>query len=121
MAENIVKKNRLYAIQFSEHSEPSEIIMNAEIGRKGFKGICYLTPPSHGHMIRGKVTKKTKNGFKFKEIDNPEEWIFTEVTYENFCSKYYKIVYGGATLKDEVSSTEELEKYYHDHFPNYAD
>ena len=120
MTSNIVKRDKLYVIQHPGKKKPSELIMDAQINKR-FKGIWFLTPPSHGHMIRGKVIRKTENGFIFRRDGDPGDWIFTEVTYENFCNEYYKIVYGGAILKDEVSSTEELEKYYHDHFPNYAD
>lgn len=122
MEKVIVDKNKLYALRFPWDKEATEIIMNAEIGRHGFQGICYLTPPAHGHMIRGKIGNKTKYGFTFiAEEDEQQEWEFTEVTYENLTSKYHKLVYGWNILKEQIHSTEELEDYYHNNFPDYVD
>ena len=122
MSKAIVDRNKLYALRFPWDKEAAEIIMNAEIDRGDFKGICYLSPPAHGHMIRGKIGNKTKHGFTFIADENElQEWEFTEVTYENLTSKYHKLVYGWDTLEEQIHSTEELEDYYHSNFPDYAD
>lgn len=117
-----VDKTKLYALRREGEKEASEIVMNTETGWHDFKGICYLTPPDRGHMIKGKVGDATDNGFMFiaDRGNRLEEWEFTEVTYDNFKEKYHKLVYGGEKLVEQCNSTKELEDYFHDNFPDYT-
>ena len=120
---NIVDKGKLYALRFPKDKTASEIVMNVETDREGFAGICYLTPPDRGHMINGKVEGLTWNGFSFiadQGKGHRERWEFTEVTYDNFREEFYRIVYGGEQLLEQIHSTKELEDYYHENFPDYT-
>lgn len=113
--------NKIYVIRFPGDEEASEIVMNVETERKGFSGICYLTPPDHGHMIQGHPEKLTKDGFIFMSTGYmPGKWEFTELTYDSFREKYYKLVYGGEQLVKLVHNTRELQDYYHENFPDYT-
>lgn len=121
----IADKNKLYAIRRPQDKTASEIVMNVETDRAGFAGICYLTPPDRGHMIEGKVEGLTWDGFAFIADqgggkDRRERWEFIEVTYDNFKKEFYKIVYGGEKLLEQVHNTQELQDYYHANFPDYA-
>lgn len=116
---------KLYALRFHGDKEASEIVMNVETEREGFSGICYLTPPDHGHMIHGQMGKQTTDGFTFIADQgggkkHMEEWEFTEVTYDSFREKYYKIVYGGEQLAKQFHNTQDMEDYYHANFPDYT-
>lgn len=123
--QKIIDKGKLYALRFPREEKPSEIVMNVEIDHRGFEGICYLTPPDHGHMIAGKVGGKTRDGFTFiadygEGKKHRETWEFTEITYDNFKEEFYKLAYGGEQLLEQVHNTKELEDYYHSNFPDYT-
>lgn len=114
----VVDRSKVYAIRMPRRDEATSIALYAEMGYEGFNGICYLTPPERGHMIEGKLGKKTKTGFTF----TAERWDnrtmeFIEVTYENFRSDYHKLVEGSNEILAEVSTTEELQDWFHRAFP----
>ena len=116
----MIEKNGLYAIRRAEDKAATEIVMNIETDREGFNGICYLTPPCHGHMIEGEIVGETENGFSFMPDRQRRAWDFIRITYENFKAEFHKLAYGGEKLLEEVGSTEELEAYYHRNFPDFA-
>ena len=111
---------KLYAIHFPDGS--SEIVMKVTTDRKGFKGVCYLSPPDHGHMINGIVETQTENGFIFlaERGEQSERWEFTEMTYDIFKDGFFEQVYGGEQLLEKVHNTEELVDYYYSNFPDYT-
>ena len=111
---------KLYAVNFPDGA--SEIVMKVTTDRKGFKGICFLTPPDRGHMIKGSVETQTENGFIFlaDRGGQRERWEFSEMTYDKFKDGFYKQVYGGAQLLERIHNTEELVDYYYSNFPDYT-
>lgn len=115
---NIVDKNKIYAVKKTSDKAARELVIYVDPNFRNFKGICYLTPGERGHLIEGRLGKKTDTGFTFisKGFD-AGVWEFTEVTYENFKEEYYKIVEAGDELLSQVSNTAELEDYYHRNFP----
>ena len=118
MAEEIVDRNKIYAVRFRENGKASDIAIYAQLGYRGFNGICYLSPPERGHMIEGALEKKTSTGFIFIASQQENEKIeFIEVTYENFKSEFYKIVSHPEEVLAQVSNTQELIEYYHRTFP----
>lgn len=119
MAKNqgFVDRNKVYAIQLADMDRPTGIALYAEMGYEGFNGICYLTPPERGHMIEGKLGKETKRGFTFKPDGRKGEWEFIEVTYENFRSDYHRLVEGSDEILAAVSTTQELQDWFHREFP----
>ena len=116
---NIVDKNKIYALKMTNDKSAKGIAMYVDPDYHGFKGICYLNPGCRGHMIEGKLGEKTETGFTFiSEGHEPGVWEFIELTYENFKNEYYKIVEAGEELLAQVSNTAELEEFYHKHFPD---
>lgn len=115
---NIADKNKIYALRKTSDKAARELVIYVDPNFSDFKGICYLTPGGRGHMIEGKLGKKTDTGFTFisKGFD-AGVWEFTEVTYENFKGEFYKIVEAGDELLAQVSNTAELEEFYHRNFP----
>lgn len=110
----IVDPKKIYVIRMTDEKEPVSIAMNVDLAFRDFKGICYLTPPDRPHMIKGKMGKKTENGFTFiSEGFEPGEWEFTELTYDVLKAGFYKHIYGGKQLLEQVHSTQELQDYYH--------
>ena len=118
MTEEIVDRNKVYAVRFRENEEATDIALYAEMGYRGFEGICYLSPPERGHMIEGKLGKKTKTGFIFIAPQwRTPEIEFIEITYENFKNEFYKVVSHPEEVLAQVSNTQELIDYYHRTFP----
>lgn len=116
----MIDQNKIYAIKRADRKAADELVMNVETDRDGFYGICYLTPPSHGHMIEGEIIAENDNGFTFMPDDQRRAWEFIEVTYENFKQEFYKLAYGGEKMLETIHSTEELEAFYHENFPDFA-
>ena len=123
--QKIADRGKLYTIRRPKEKTAGELVMNVETDREGFAGICYLTPPDRGHMIPGKVGDLTWDGFTFI-VDygggksRREKWEFIEITYDNFKSEFYRLVYGGEKLVEQFNNTKELEDYFHDNFPDYT-
>ena len=65
MQKEIVDYNKVYAVRFRENDIATDIALYAQLGYRGFEGICYLSPPERGHMIRGELGEKTSTGFTF--------------------------------------------------------
>lgn len=115
---DMVNKSRIYAYRWPGEAEAIGLAMYVDPDYHGFKGICFLTPPHRGHMIEGELGKKTETGFTFISWGFAAgEWEFTELTYENFKSEYHVLAEGSDEILSEVSSTEELQEWYHSHFP----
>ena len=115
--QDFVDRNKIYAIRTADSDRATGIALYAEMGYEGFAGICYLTPPERGHMIDGTLGKKTSRGFTFQPDGRTGEWEFIEVTYENFCKEYRQLVEGSEEILAEVSTTEELQDWFHRAFP----
>lgn len=113
-----VDKNKIYAVKWG-NSPASHLAMYADPAFNGFEGICYLTPGERGHMIEGRLGEKTETGFTFypERLKEDGVWEFIEVTYDNFKEEFYKIVISGDTILEKVSTTKELENWYHKEFP----
>lgn len=117
-AKQIVDRNKVYAIRMPGRDQATSIALYVEMSYEGFNGICYLTPPERGHMIEGKLGKRTPLGFTFiAERWEKQEMEFIEVTYENFQNEYNKIVSRPEQILKQVSNTQELQDWYHRNFP----
>lgn len=116
----IADPQKIYIYRFP-HTEFLEVAMDVDISRKKFDGICFQTTSGHGHAIKGKVGRKTESGFTFvSEGFEPGEWEFKELTYDVLKAGFYKHLYGGERLLKKVHNTQELQDYYHEHFPDYG-
>lgn len=113
---DMVDSGKLYAYRFPGEKECSDFALGVDPDYHGFKGICFLSPPRHPHMVHGKLGRKTATGFTFiaaKDAYAPGEWEFVELTYENFRDKYCKICMdGGKSVLAEVSNTQELIEFF---------
>ncbi len=111
----MIDKNRIYAVKRPGDKRIKEVILYPDLDYRGFKGICYLTPPNRPHMIDGKLIRETAAGFSFK-TKHGEVWEFTEVTYDNL-NDCAGAIEGIEEIKAAVSSTEELQDWYHREYP----
>lgn len=112
---------KIYMIRFPGEAEAKTIAMNVDTSGKKFDGIRYLTPPDRDHMIEGKVGGQTKDGFQFTSTGyRSGKWEFTELTYDVLKAGFYKHIYGGEQLLEQVHNTQELQDYYHENFPDYT-
>lgn len=115
---------KLYAIKFPDEEESSEIVLNVEFWNdpptehsNGFKGICYLTPPERGHMIRGEIIEEHEWGFIFHSDGAFEgNWTFTEVTLDSFIEVYGECVMGSSHIASQVANTKELQDWFYKEF-----
>lgn len=109
-----VDYNKLYAIKFADEKEASDFAIMANPDYQGFNGICYCSPPSRGHMIKGHLGRKTAAGFTFiSEGYARGEWEFIEVTYENFRDIYCRICLdGGRSALKSAHNTQELIDFF---------
>lgn len=112
----IVDNGKLYAYRLPGEKKFFDFALKVDPDYHGFKGICFVSPPRHPHMIKGKLGGKTATGFTFiadKDAYAPGEWEFVELTYENFRDEFCKICMdGGESVLAEVSNTEELIEFY---------
>ena len=112
----IVDNGKLYAYRLPGEKKFFDFALKVDPDYHGFKGICFVSPPRHPHMIKGKLGKKTATGFTIiadKDAYAPGEWEFVELTYENFRDEFCKICMdGGESVLAEVSNTEELIEFY---------
>ena len=116
----MVDKNKIYACRKPKEKNAAEIVLYVDADFPGFKGICFLSPPDHGHMIRGQLGQETEDGFTFiadKGTYAAGEWEFIEITYDNFKQEYHKLAEGSEEILVAVSNTQELQDWYHLNFP----
>ncbi len=114
---DMVDKDKIYAVKFPGDKQANSLAMNVDPNYKNFKGICFLTPFDRGHMIEGKLGRKTKTGFTFISSGFASgEWEFIELTYENFCNDYRRLVEGSDEILAKVKNTQELQDWYHGRF-----
>lgn len=117
----IADPEKIYTIRMPGEKEPESIAMDVDTSGKKIDGICFLTPPDHGHAIRGKIGDRKKNGFTFISKGYKQgEWEFEELTYDVLKAGFYKHIYGGEQLLELVHNTQELQDYYHENFPDYT-
>lgn len=114
----MVDENKIYATKL-EGLTAEALALYVTENFNGIPGIAYYTPGSRSHLFNGSITETTKDGFVFTNAEDrfPKKITFTEVTYETFKDRYYKVVLGGKDILSEVSNTQELEDWYHKHFP----
>ena len=78
----IVDNGKLYAYRLPGEKKFFDFALKVDPDYHGFKGICFVSPPRHPHMIKGKLGKKTATGFTFiadKDAYAPGEWEFVEL------------------------------------------
>lgn len=113
--------NKIYIYKFPGDTEFKAIAMDVDASREKFNGICFLTPPDRAHMIEGRIGKQTEHGFTFiSKGFRPGEWEFEELTYDVLKAGFYKHIYAGEKLLEQVHNTQELQDYYHENFPDYT-
>lgn len=78
--------------------------------------ICF-DDTDRGHAIEGTIREKYDNGFKFEDKDG-REWVFREVTIQEFRHHIYKTVYNGKDIAKLCTTTEDLWEYYRKQFPD---
>ncbi len=121
-------KGYLYEITFPEgHGVSRGFAVGVEFrdnpsreGISGFKGLCYLTPPDRGHMIRGEQKSGDSERFVFTSSKTFQgDWTLTRITKENFLERCQGIVMGCVEINEECKTTEELEDWFYSRFlPN---
>lgn len=118
MAE-INTEGKVYFIRYPWEEKATHIALQVDTAYKGFEGICFIEPPCRPHMIEGSIGEKTENGFTFHQSSGGT-WELVEMTHENFTQEFYKYVTGGKQLAERYQTTEELEAYYSENFPDYS-
>ena len=112
---------KIYTVRMAGDAEANMVAMDVDDSGETIDGICFLTPPDHGHAISGRMGKQTENGFTFLSKGYAKgEWEFAELTYDVLKAGFYKHLYGGEHLLELVHSTEEIREYYHKNFPSYV-
>ncbi len=118
-------KGNLYEIEFPEGHEASRgFAVGAELwdnppteGTSGFKGLCYLTPPDRGHMVRGEVKSGDSAQFVFTSAKAFQgDWTLTRITKENFLELCQGLVVGCSAINDKCRTTEELENWFNSRY-----
>lgn len=70
-----------------------------------------------GHMIKGEIARETQDGFVFRSDGfKPGEWIFKELTIEDFRRKYCKLVGAGEAIAAKINTTEDLHEWFRKQF-----
>ena len=67
----IVDSGKLYAYRLPGEKKFFDFALKVDPDYHGFKGICFVSPPRHPHMIKGKLGKKTATGFTFIADTHP--------------------------------------------------
>ena len=80
-------------------------------------GLLAFHDTIRGHGIEGKVIKDGEDAFSFLSTGfEPGIWEFKALTIEDFRRETFKIVVNGAHLAQTFQSTDELQKWYWEHF-----
>ncbi len=75
--------------------------------------LWFLSPPDHPHMQPGEVVRGIEDGFVFRcDGYKPGEWIFKELTIEEFRRWIYKHVGMGEAIAAKIHTTEDLHEWY---------
>ncbi len=70
-----------------------------------------------GYMIEGTIKETFENGFSFTDFQN-NEWIFREVTIEEYRHHICKTVHNGPQIAKLCTTTEDLWEYYRKEYPD---
>lgn len=80
------------------------------------KGYLCFHDTQRGHMQKGTITNEYKNGFEFKDASD-QEWIFREVTIQEFRHRISKTVGNGEQIGKLCTTTADLWEFYRKRFP----
>lgn len=89
----------------------------AREGVKGFRGLCYLSPPDRGHMIPGEITSVDGEDFVFTSSGFcAGDWKLKRITMERVLEKNPESTFGTALIGRRFESTLEMERSYYNQF-----
>lgn len=115
-------KGKLYKITFPQGSEAIyDVAVGVEFrDSEKFKGMCYLTPPDRGHMIRGEFKEGNSEAFVFTSTEVFQgDWVLNRITKDNFVTECRGLIVGCSAIDDKCETTEELEEWFYSRFlPN---
>ena len=86
----------------------------------GGKELRFISPPERPHSQPGAVLRETAGGFVFRSDGfMPGEWVFKELTIEEFRRWIAKRVGMGEDIASKITTTDDLHEWYRKtfHFP----
>lgn len=107
-------KGALYIIDKGPHGSNQLCLYVTDTFRSGY--LCF-DDTDRGHMVEGNIVEKYSNGFQFEDAQG-NEWIFREVTIQEFRHHISKNVYNGAAIAKLCTTTEDLWEYYRKEYPD---
>lgn len=87
---------------------------------ENYKALRFISPPNRPHEQRGEVLREIVGGFVFRcDQHQPGEWVFKELTIEEFRRWIYKHVGMGEAIAAKINTTDDLHEWYRKnfHFP----
>lgn len=103
----------LYIVDKGPYGEDQLCLHVTDKFREGY--LCF-DDTDRGHMIRGTIKKRYNNGFLFEDLAE-RQWIFREVTIQEYRHQISKHVTNGKAIAKLCTTTEDLWEYYRRTFP----
>lgn len=107
-------KKALYIIDKSPYGKDQLCLYVTDTFKEGH--LCF-DDTDRGHMIKGSIKEKFTNGFSFED-EKGREWIFREVTIQEYRHHISKNVYNGEHIAKLCTTTEDLWEYYRKKYPD---
>lgn len=115
-----MERRKVYIYKMTSEKDFMDIACDCHMytrSKDGKKQLRFLTPPDRGHSIEGEMLRETEKGFTFQSDGyNPGEWMFKELTIQEFKRKYFKTVVGGEEIAHTIKTTEDLHEWYRKEF-----
>lgn len=109
-------RRKVYYFCWPEEKEYTGLACDCHLHEDDHPGetqLWFLSPPDRGHMIDGELVRHTEDGFIFRaSLCYPGEWIFRELTIEEFRRKIYRHVEEGSILAQVIHTTDDLHEWY---------
>ena len=106
-------RKALYIIDEGPYGADQLCLHVTDSFRDGY--LCF-DDTNRGHMIRGTIKKRYKNGFMF-ESHKGDQWVFREVTIQEYRHRISRKVVNGEAIAKLCTTTEDLWEYYRKAFP----
>lgn len=114
-----IDRRKVYRYRMPEDKKFTGLALNCQMHQRDgedWRELWYhdTTRP---HMIAGEITKETADGFVFRSDGyDPGEWVFQELTIEDFRRWVYKHVGGGEIIAAKIHTTADLHEWYRRNF-----
>lgn len=114
----IIDREKIYTIKYPGERKATDLALYAEMDPYTGEKLWFQIPPDRAHSIKGRIGRKTSNGFTFiSDGYAPGEWEFTEVTYESIKAGKNDPIIGKEEILASVADTKDLQDWYHRQFP----